>query len=175
MYLLFDYHNPITCCINKLTPVMLTQQQKPRIIGFPPVFISFTIFVLSPIAAIARTIKNLLNSLIGLKIAISAPADTAMVVITDARIKYKINIGKIDFKLTFVPLLSLDAFLVRINAKTNVIGIIARVRVNLTVTAVSNVAEPKFHMLSQVEAAAVTDDVSFTAVPAKIPNAVPES
>ena len=37
------------------------------------------------------------------------------------------------------------------------IGMMARVRVNLTVTAVSSVADPKPHMLSQVEAAAVTE------------------
>ena len=33
---------------------------------------------------------------------------------------------------------------------------------------------PRFHMLSQVAAAAVTEDVSFTAVPAKIPKASPD-
>ena len=32
---------------------------------------------------------------------------------------------------------------------------------------------PKLYKLSQVEAAAVTEDVSFTAVPAKIPKAWP--
>ena len=52
-------------------------------------------------------------------------------------------------------------------------GIIAKVLVNLTVTALSKVAVPKLYKLSQVEAAAVTDEVSLTAVPAKIPKAVP--
>ena len=159
----------------RLTPVMPTQQQKPSTIGLPPVLTNLIIFVFRPIAAIARTIKNLLNSFTGLNIEISAPAETATVVITEARIKYKINIGKIDFKLTFFPLELLDSFRVRIKAKTSVIGIIASVRVNFTVTAVSRVAEPKFHILSQVEAAAVTEEVSFTAVPEKIPKAVPES
>lgn len=51
---------------------------------------------------------------------------------------------------------------------------IARVRVSLTVTALSRVAEPRFHMPSQVEAAAVTEEVSLIAVPAKIPKASPE-
>ena len=51
----------------------------------------------------------------------------------------------------------------------------ASVLVSLTVTAVSNVALPKFHILSHVEAAAVTEDVSLTAVPAKIPKASPVS
>ena len=50
---------------------------------------------------------------------------------------------------------------------------IARVLVSLTVTALSKVAVPRLCMLSQVEAVAVTDEVSFTAEPAKIPNAFP--
>ena len=52
-------------------------------------------------------------------------------------------------------------------------GIIASVLVSFTVTALSRVALPRFHMLSHVEAHAVTDEVSFTAVPAKIPKGVP--
>lgn len=36
-----------------------------------------------------------------------------------------------------------------------------------------NVSLPRFHILSHVDAAAVTDDVSLIAVPAKIPNASP--
>ena len=50
---------------------------------------------------------------------------------------------------------------------------IAIVRVNFTVTALSRVSEPRFHIASHVEAAAVTEEVSFTAVPAKIPNPSP--
>ena len=69
---------------------------------------------------------------------------------------------------------SLPFFLVRINARTSVIGIIAKVLVSLTVTALSSVAEPRFHILSHVDAAAVTEEVSFTAVPANIPKASPE-
>ena len=64
--------------------------------------------------------------------------------------------------------------LVRISASTSVIGIIARVRVSFTVTALSSVWLPSPYRLSQVEAAAVTDEVSFTAVPANTPNASPE-
>ena len=52
-------------------------------------------------------------------------------------------------------------------------GMMARVRVSLTVTALSKVAVPRSHMLSQVEAQAVTEEVSFTAVPANIPKASP--
>ena len=53
-------------------------------------------------------------------------------------------------------------------------GMIASVRVSLTVTALSSVAVPRPHMLSQVDAAAVTDEVSLMAVPAKMPKASPE-
>ena len=49
-------------------------------------------------------------------------------------------------------------------------GIIAKVLVSFTVTALSKVWLPRFHILSQVEAAAVTEEVSFTAFPAKIPD-----
>ena len=56
-------------------------------------------------------------------------------------------------------------------AKHNVIGMIAKVRVNLTVTALSRVSWPQCHILSQVEAVAVTEEVSFTAVPANTPKA----
>jgi hypothetical protein len=66
------------------------------------------------------------------------------------------------------------SFFARINASTSVIGIIAKVLVNLTVTALSRVAEPKLYMLSQVAAAAVTDEVSLIAVPAKTPKASSE-
>ena len=59
-------------------------------------------------------------------------------------------------------------------ARTKVIGIIARVLVSLTVTALSSVWVPRFHILSQVEAVAVTDEVSLTAVPANIPKASPD-
>lgn len=53
-------------------------------------------------------------------------------------------------------------------------GMMASVRVSFTVTALSSVCEPSPHMLSHVDAAAVTDEVSFTAVPAKMPKASPE-
>ena len=50
----------------------------------------------------------------------------------------------------------------------------AKVRVSFTVTALSKVALPNPHILSHVEAAAVTEEVSFTAVPAKMPNPSPD-
>ena len=50
---------------------------------------------------------------------------------------------------------------------------IAKVLVNFTITALSRVAVPKLCIVSQVEAVAVTADVSLTAVPAKMPKASP--
>ena len=50
---------------------------------------------------------------------------------------------------------------------------IASVLVSLTVTALSKVALCRWYIESHVEAAAVTEDVSLIAVPAKIPNASP--
>jgi len=49
----------------------------------------------------------------------------------------------------------------------------ASVLVSFTVTALFSVSLPRFHILSQVDAAAVTDEVSLIAVPAKIPKASP--
>lgn len=95
-----------------------------------------------------------------------------MVVITDARIKYRINMGKIFRKFTFSPPEVL--VLVRYNARTSVIGMIASVLVSFTVTALSSVLFPRWYMESQVDAAAVTEEVSFTAVPAKMPNTSPD-
>ena len=150
------------------------QQQNPIILGFPPVFISLTMSVFRPIAAIASTMKNLLSSLIGENTPALTPRDSAIVVMMEAATKYRIKNGKICFKLTFFPASPLFfSFWVRRKARTSVIGIIARVRVSFTVTAVSSVAEPSPHILSHVEAAAVTEEVSFTAVPAKIPKASP--
>ena len=65
------------------------------IIGLPPFFISLTISVFKPIAAIAITIKNLLNSLNDAKKLVGTPHPTAIVVITEAPMKYRIKNGKI--------------------------------------------------------------------------------
>ena len=66
---------------------MPTQQNIPRNSGFPPVFISFTIFVFNPTALIARTMKNLLSVFSGSKKLTETPFPTAIVVITEAKIK----------------------------------------------------------------------------------------
>jgi len=77
---------------------------------------------------------------------------------------------------TFIPFFPpvFPFFFALKNARASVIGIIAKVLVNLTVTALSRVAEPNLNILSHVAAAAVTDDVSLIAVPAKMPKASPE-
>lgn len=165
------YISPSANCIAIETIVIPIQQQNPSKIGLPPVFINFTISVLNPIAAIAITMKNFDNSFNGLKTFASTPIFKATVVIILARTKYKINIGNIFLSSTFSDC---SCFLVLKYDNTKVIGIIANVLVNFTVTALSNVCVPKLYNPSQVAAAAVTDDVSFTAVPAKIPNASPE-
>lgn len=81
--------------------MMPVQQQNPMTIGLPPVLTSLTMSVFRPIAAIASTIKNLLSSLIGENTLAFTPMETAIVVITDAATKYSIKKGKICFKLTF--------------------------------------------------------------------------
>ena len=66
---------------------MPIQQHAPIASGLPPVFMSFTISVLNPIAAIARTMKNLLTSFIGLKKSPETPRLIETVVITEAAMK----------------------------------------------------------------------------------------
>lgn len=82
---------------------MPIQQQKPRRIGFPPLFTNLTIFVFRPIAAIARIIKNLLIFfIIEVKLIESIKSIVKYennVVKKEARIKYKINVGKMFFIL----------------------------------------------------------------------------
>ena len=120
-----------------LTSAILVQQQKPKRIGLPPVFKSLTMFVFNPIADIAMMIKNLLKSLIG---AVMLVGRLNTVVITEARRKYRINIGNIFFILTFE--LACFSCLVLINARASVIGMIARVLVSLTIVAISKALLP---------------------------------
>ena len=150
------------CCIRSDVSVIRTQHERPRRSGFPPVFTSFTISVLSPIAAIARMIMNFESVLKGAKKSPLTPALIAIVVMTDAAMNQIMKNGKIFLIETFLPFPPL--FPVLMNARTSVIGMMASVLVSFTVTALSRVAVPRFHMLSHVEAQAVTDDVSFTAV-----------
>ena len=84
------YQIPRVCCIPRLTAVIPIQQHNPIIMGFPPVFTNLTILVFNPIAAIAIMIKNLDNSLSGVKKLAGTPMEVAIVVITEAPIKNKI-------------------------------------------------------------------------------------
>ena len=128
---------------------------------------------MNPIAAIAIIIKNLDNSLNGRKNSGDTPADVATVVIILAPIKNSIKNGNTCFSGILLPF-SISAFLALLKAKNRVIGIIANVLVNFTVTALSSVRLPNWYILSQVDAAAVTEEVSLTAVPANTPNASPD-
>lgn len=82
-----------TRCRNKLTKDIATQQAAPKMIGFAPVFTSFTSSVLSPTAPIAATMRNLLSCFKMLKISFAAvrvlPVHKAvkMVVMRDAAAK----------------------------------------------------------------------------------------
>ena len=95
------YQIPRKCCIKRLAAVIPTQQPNPINRGFLPVFTSFTKSVFSPMATIARTMKNLLTSLIGANTKDGVPRAVATVVITEARIKKRMNVGNIFVKLTF--------------------------------------------------------------------------
>lgn len=105
----------------------------------PPFLISLTTLQPRPMAAMARVIKNLLSSLSGANTDDGTPRLMAIVVIREATINYKINIGKAFLKLN-PPSFELlpDCFALN-KARTKVIGIIARVLVSLTVTALSSV------------------------------------
>ena len=96
-----DYQIPSIRCKSKLTAVMQVQQQRPIMRGLPPVLTSLTIFVFRPIALMARTMKNFDSSLTGAKTFGETPTDVAIVVISDAAIKYRIKKGKICFICTF--------------------------------------------------------------------------
>ena len=140
-----------------LTHAIATQQQKPMKIGLPPVLTSFTILVFMPIAAIAITIKNLDSVLSGVNTPAGTPTVVHTVVMMDASTKYRINIGnaRLSEKASPPLLCSVLALWVRHSASTSVIGMIASVRVSLTIVAISSVLLP--WMPSHAEAAAVTE------------------
>ena len=124
----------------RLTRVITVQQHAPSKMGFPPDLMSFTILLFSPIAAIAIIMQNLLNSLSGVKTSPETPKFNATVVISEAIIKYTMKKGKDLLKLNPLSLLLADlALCAFIMASTKVIGMIAKVRVSFTVTALSRV------------------------------------
>lgn len=89
------YQSPSTDCITRLITVIPIQQQAPIKMGFPPLFTSLTMLLFSPMADMARTMKNLLRVLMGLKKEADMPALTATVVMMDAPMKKRIKKGKI--------------------------------------------------------------------------------
>ena len=88
------------CCKESVTVVIPIQQQKPSTNGLEPVFTSFTIFVFSPTALIARIMKNLLKDFSGEKNSTGTPREEVIVVMTDAITKYRMNIGKTEDSFT---------------------------------------------------------------------------
>ena len=126
------------CCMINVIIVIPIQQENPSRIGRRPLFTSLTIFVLNPIDVIAITIKNLDSSFNGENTSGETPTHTAIVVIRLAPIKNKIKNGN-TFFIETVPPSAEPAFRIRKNASANVIGMIANVRVNFTVTALSSV------------------------------------
>ena len=82
----------------------------------------------------AIVIKNLLSSLSGANTDDGTPRLMAIVVIREATINHKINIGKAFLKLNPPSFELLPDCFVLNKARTKVIGIIARVLVSLTVT-----------------------------------------
>ena len=154
----------------RLTAVMAAQQHKPIRMGLPPVLTSLIRSVLSPMAAMAMMMKNLDSSLKGAKAAASTPARDAPVVIREASMKNsrkKGNTRRREKLPSPAPPARL-ARAVRRRASARVMGMMARVRVSLTMVAVSRELAPGC-IPSQAAAAAVTEEVSFTAVPAKSP------
>ena len=110
--------------------------------------------VLSPIAAIAMVIRNFPKLTIGL---LTAAGILVMVLTTAAIRKKRINHGKILASLK-LPLAFCFSLRERYKASTKVMGMIAKVRVSLTMVAsVSAVSLPA--ALLQVVAAATTEEV----------------
>lgn len=146
------YQLPSIDCTPNETTIMAHQQQRPNINGRPPVLTSFTMLVFKPMATMAQTINNLLRALKRLKASAGTSKDVATVVIPDANKKKRIEVGNALESLKEPPALASElAFLARISEKTKVIGMMAIVLVNLTVTASSSVALPNPHMLPRLQ------------------------
>ncbi len=94
--------------------------------------------------------------LISFKGLVTAAGRWKTVVTTEASKKNSTKKGKIFFRLTFAPSALCLSRRVRTNASTSVIGMIASVRVSLTIAAASSVLLP--WIPSQACAAAVTEE-----------------
>lgn len=143
----------------------------PCIIGLMPDFFISLNEVLSPIAASAQTIKNLLTDLVAETTSVGIENILAIIAIAK---NPKMNHGKIlvKLKLVLISFSSFPAFMasflfkfIWIKAKVKTVGMIESVRVSLTIVAKSPAASEKAYPV------ATTEDVSLTAVPAQIPKA----
>ncbi len=112
--------------------------------GLPPVRISLTKSVFRPMAAMARTMKNLLSSLMGAKTEAGIPAPMAMVVMTEAPDEVENKKREDIFKAYGLSAGKIRLFLLpgRIKARHRVMGMMARVLVSFTVTALSGWLPP---------------------------------
>ena len=167
------YQRPRTCCISRLVTVIPIQQQAPKARGAPPVFTSLTISVLRPMAAMARTMKNLLRVLMGRRHWHPPQGTRPMVVIRLARDEVEDEKGEDGAEFYLCPLSFCPRFACR-KARTKTMGMMARVRVSFYGNGFVQGGAAQPPHLSHVEAAAVTEEVSFTAVPAKMPNPSPD-
>ena len=139
---------------------------KPWSMGLAPDLHSLEKSVLSPIAARAATIRNLL---IVFRMDAVEVGIRPMLQRSDMARKPRMNHGKTDFMLTFAELFRAAAsFFFRcmlITEKTSTVGMMARVLVSLTMVAKSPAASLK------AKPVATTLEVSLTAVPAQRPKA----
>ena len=126
------------CCMINVIIVIPIQQENPSRIGRRTAFHQPYNIGIKSDDVIAITIKNLDSSFNGENTSGETPTDTAIVVIRLAPIKNKIKNGN-TFFIETVPPSAEPAFRIRKNASANVIGMIANVRVNFTVTALSSV------------------------------------
>lgn len=100
-----------------------------------PVFINPMKFVFKPIADMAIVIKYLLMLFI---VSVKATERLKTVAMIDATKKYRINMGKVSCRRNFLP----EAFLLFLSlymANPRVMGMIAKVLVNLTIVAIFSV------------------------------------
>ena len=128
------YQSPNTFCMRREARLINNQQTPPTRSAEPPLVISCLRFVWKPIAAMAITIINFERSFKGEKTAGVTPSDIATVVISEAKRNQRIKLG--------TALLSENASFVLSfrdchTDRPRVIGMIASVRVNLTIVACS--------------------------------------
>jgi len=157
------YQSPNSFCMRREARLINNQQTPPTRSAEPPLVISVLRFVWKPIAVIAIIIINFERSFNGENTAGLTPSDIATVVISEAKRNQRIKLGTalVSENASFVL-----SFRDCHTESPRVIGMIASVRVNLTIVACSRMDVPC--KLSQELAVAVTEEVSLTAVPANM-------